>query len=126
MLCSGGTAVDRWTIAEPHAGRFRLHINFGGRGFWCMFDYAAAPVPGLEGIHVAIGAAPDADTVRWFPDLKRGMESGWAALQEHYERLLTGVRIVVTRIHAHPTDTTAQGCERYGRSFIVELGRHRA
>jgi hypothetical protein len=30
--------VERWTIPQLIGGRFRLHINFGGRGFWCMFD----------------------------------------------------------------------------------------
>ena len=118
--------MERWTIAEPYADRFRIHLNFGGHGYWCMFDYEAVPAPAQEGIDVVIGADPDADTVRWFSDLKRGMEAGWAALQEHYEQLLAGVRIVVTRIHAHPVATTAQGCEQYGRNFIVDLGRHRA
>ena len=118
--------MERWTIAEPQADRFRLHINFGGRSFWCMFDYAVAPEPGREGIEVVAGADADAETVRWFPDLKRGMETGWLILQEHDGRLLSGVRVEVTKIHTHPVDTTAQGCEWYGRIFIVQLGPDRA
>jgi hypothetical protein len=54
------------------------------------------------------------------------MEAGWLILQEHYARLLSGVRVEVAKIHTHPVDTTAQGCERYGSMFIVQLGRHRA
>lgn len=91
-----------------------------------MFDYAIAPVPGQEGFKVVAGADADEETVRWFPDLKRGMEAGWLILQERYARFLNGVRVEVTKIHTHPVDTTAQGCERYGSMFIEQLGRDRA
>lgn len=116
--------MERRTIVEPHADRFRMHINFGGRPFWCMFDYAVEPAPGREGMRVVMAAGADQDTVRWFDDLRRGMETGWAELQRD-GLLLTGVRVVVTKIHAHPIDTTAAGCERYGRAFVMDLARRR-
>ncbi len=87
-----------------------------------MFDYAVTSVPGRDGIEIVAGADADAETVRWFPDLKRGMEAGWLMLQEHHARVLTGVRIEVTKIHTHPVDTTARGCEVYGSRFIEQLG----
>jgi len=118
--------MEQWTISEPHTDRFRLSIDFGGRPYWCMFDYIVAPVPACEGIEIVIRADPNADTEQWFPDLKRGMEMGWASLREESGQLLTGVRITVTKIHTHPVDTTARGCERYGWAFIVELVRSRA
>ena len=91
-----------------------------------MFDYVVTPVPAVDGVEIVVGSAADADTAKWFPDLKRGMEAGWVSLQKHDGHILSGVRVEVTKIHAHPMDTTACGCERYGRIFIIELGRHRA
>ena len=118
--------VERWTITEPHADRFRLHINFGGNGAWCMFDYAVAPAPGQDGIEVVLGADADANTTTWFPALQRGMEAGSRLLRDHYGRLLSAVRVEVRKVHTHPAHTTAQGCERYGSMFIEQLGRRLA
>ncbi|HYE18386.1 MAG TPA: hypothetical protein VEA69_08070 [Tepidisphaeraceae bacterium] len=119
--------MDRWTIAEPRADRFRMHINTGGgRPLWCSFDYEVAPAPALDGVEVVAGPQADAVTVRWLPHLKRGIESGSAVLRERDGRLLTGVRVVIMKVYAHPIDTTAEACERYGCSFIVDLGRERA
>ena len=118
--------MERWTIPEPQAGRYRLHINFGGPGFWCMFDYAARPDPAVEGIAVAVGGSADPDTADWFPHLKRGMDEGWRTLRDDFGRVLTGVRVVVTKVHTHPVATTARGCEYYGSEFVLEFGRYRA
>jgi hypothetical protein len=51
--------VEQCTIPEPITGRFRLLINFGGRAFWCMFDYAARPAPRVDGVGVEITRAAD-------------------------------------------------------------------
>ena len=118
--------MERWTITERLADRFRLSINFGGRAFWCMFDYIASADPEVDGIEVLTSATVDSDTAEWFPHIKRGMEEGREQLKKHYGRLLTGVRIEVTKIHTHPIDTTVHGCERYGSEFIVQLGRNHA
>jgi hypothetical protein len=118
--------VERWKIPDVLAGRYRRHINFGGRGYWCMFDYTARPASGLDTLMVEVAEGADADTARWFPHLKRGMESGWRVLQDHYGRLLVGVRVEVTKVYAHLVDTTPLGCERYGSEFIEGLGRFRA
>ena len=68
--------MESYTISEPIADRFRLHINFGGGGYWCMFDFAVHPAPNVDGVGVEIAGAADAETVEWFPHLKRGMEAG--------------------------------------------------
>lgn len=88
-----------------------------------MFDYAAIPAPEVEGIHITTSSNADSVTVRWFPDLLRGMEAGWMMLQEHYARLLTGVRVEIRKIYEHQVDTTSIGCEYYGKMFIDYLGR---
>ncbi len=118
--------MERWTIPHPLSGRFRLHINFGGPGFWCMFDHRTTPDQHVDGVEVSVSAAADADTRAWFLHIRRGMETGEQWLQEHHGRLLTGVRVEITKVHTHAVATTAVGCERYGKEFIYELGRYQA
>jgi hypothetical protein len=91
-----------------------------------MSDDAAAPAPGVDGIDTTVVEAADAATAAWFPHIRRGAEDGQRSLLEHYGRRLVGVRIEVTRVHAHPVATTASACRRYGREFILSLGRHRS
>ena len=117
--------MERWTLGQLLAGRYRLHIQFGGRPFWCMFDYAVTPAPESEAVEIALANVADLVSVEWFPHLKRGMEQGLAEAEQRGRRLV-GVRITVQKVHEHPTDTTAYGCERYGWSFADDLVWHRA
>jgi hypothetical protein len=41
------------------------------------------------------------------------------AAREH-GRAWAGVWVEVRQVHAHPTDTTARGCERYGFEFALD------
>jgi hypothetical protein len=70
---------------------------------------------------VEIGLAGDADAVsaEWFPHLQQGMLRGLEAAREH-GREWVGVRVEVRKVHTHPTDTTARGCERYGFEFALD------
>jgi hypothetical protein len=111
--------VERWTIAEPSHGRNRLHINYGGRPYWCMFDFAVVPAPGTDGVEVGLAADADAASAEWSPHLRRGMLRGLEADREQ-GREWVAVRVEVRKIHAHPVDTTVRGCERYGFTFILE------
>jgi hypothetical protein len=117
--------MERWTLTQSFSGRYRLHIQFGGRPFWCMFDYAAAPEPLSEGVEITLADGADRVSADWFPHLKRGMEQGLAEAEQRGRRLV-GVRVTVQKIHEHPVDTTAYGCERYGCSFTNALVWHRA
>jgi hypothetical protein len=112
-------AVERWTIAEPSDGRYRLHINHGGTPYWCMFDFAILPAPDRVGVEFALAIQADSVSAEWFPHLHRGMLRGLETARE-YGREWVGVRIEVRRVHTHPTDTTARGCERYGFSFVLD------
>ena len=113
---------EPWTLKELLAGRYRLHIQFGGRPFWCMFDYSAAPT-GSEAVEIVLADGADLVSAAWFPDLKRGMESGLAEAEQRGRRLIA-VRVTVQKVHAHDVDTTAFGCERYGWSFADTLVWH--
>src|SRR5689334_18483656 len=62
--------VERWTLKELLTGRYRLHIQFGGRPFWCMFDYAAAPTQGSEAVEIVLADGADLVSAIWFPPLK--------------------------------------------------------
>jgi hypothetical protein len=116
-------AVERWTIAEPSDGRYRLHINHGGTPYWCMFDFAVLPAPECSGVEVWLAADADPVSAEWFPHLRRGMLRGLEAAREH-GRGWVGVQVEVRKVHAHPTDTTARGCERYEFEFALsELPR---
>ena len=117
--------MERWTIAKLLSGRFRLHIQFGGRPFWCMFDYAVTPVPEVEAVAIVLAAGPDLVSAEWFPHLRRGIVRGLAEAEKRGRRLI-GVRVTVRKFYEHPTDTTAYGCERYGRSFAHDLVWHQA
>ena len=79
--------------------------------------------PDLSCVSVAIGQEADSETKKWFPHVERGIVSGIAVLHEHYERLLVQSLIEIPHIYSHPIDTTAAGCERFGRSWAVEFGR---
>ncbi len=51
------------------------------------------------------------------------MELGWRVLRSHYGRELIGVHIHdCQNLYSPQRVTTAEGCERYGKSFIVGLG----
>ena len=118
--------MEKWTIAEKIAGRCKLHLNQSGKAFWCMFDYVVEPAPEHNGILIEPAANANAETVKWMPDLKAGMDEGWLRLQEHSRRLLTGFRVEVTEIHTHPVMTDARACRYYGSYFICWLGEDRA
>jgi hypothetical protein len=111
--------VERWTISEPFEGRYRLHINHGGRPYWCMFDFAVRPVLGCGGVEVGLAADADAASAYWFPYLRQGMQRGLETARKH-GREWVGVRVEVRKVHTHPTDTTVRGCERYGFSFVLD------
>jgi hypothetical protein len=111
--------VERWTIAEPSDGRYRLHINHGGRPDWCMFEFAVLPAPASSEVEVGLAADADPASAEWFPHLRRGMLRGLAAAREH-GRKWAGARVEVRKVHTHPVDTTAHGCERYAFTFVVE------
>lgn len=117
--------MERWTIAEPFDGRYRLHISFGGGGrFWCMFDFAVHPEPGTAGVEVELGAGADAASVEWFPHIRAGMLRGLQSERER-GREWVGIRVEVRRVHTHPLDTTSNGCEYYGFHFVYgELPPH--
>jgi hypothetical protein len=112
--------VGRWTIAETFEGRYRPHINHGGKPFYCAFDYTASPAPEVGGIEVELADEADRESAEWFPHLRAGMMQAWRASRER-GRELVGIRVVVRRVSTHPIVTTACACERYGRSFIYYL-----
>ena len=111
--------MERWTVAELSDGRYRLHINHGGTPFWCMFDFEVQPAPECGGVDVQLAADADSLSAEWFPYLRQGMLRGLEKAREH-GREWAGVRVEVRKVHTHPTDTTARGCERYGFSFVLD------
>ena len=112
--------MERRTVLEPLEGRYRLHIQFGGRPYWCMFDYVVSPQVD-DGVEIVLAAtAPDAVSSHWFPHIRKGMIRGLAEAEERGRRLV-GVRIEVQKVFQHDVDTTEQGCERYGSSFMTSL-----
>lgn len=109
--------MERWTIAEPFEGRYRRIINFGGRGYWCMFDFVVRPDVSCDRVEVELADSSDAESVEWFPHLRRGM---LRAVDEVLAsgRKWVGVRVVVRKVYTHSVDTTAYGCEQYGHAFV--------
>jgi len=84
-----------------------------------MFDFAVLPAPECSAVEVWLAADADPVSAEWFPCLQRGMLRGLATAREH-GREWFGVRIEVRKVHTHPTDTTARGCESYGFSFALD------
>lgn len=116
--------MERWTIAKPSDGRYRRHINHGGAPYWCMFDFAVRPVPDCGGVGVELAADADPVSAKWFAHLRQGILRGLEAARAH-GREWAGMRVEVCKVHAHPTDTTPLGCERYGFTFVHdELPHH--
>ncbi|WP_165070429.1 hypothetical protein [Paludisphaera rhizosphaerae] len=115
--------MERRTVREPRTGRCRIHINNGGRGPWCSFDYTSRHDPSVETVKVLIGEIADEETTRWFPDVRQGIALGWQRLHDHYGINLTGVVITIAKVYSHPIDTTSRGCELYGSLFIEGFGR---
>lgn len=112
--------MELWTVREPLSGRYRLMINFGGRPYWCMFDYAVLPVSDVHLVRIELSAGTDDVSRKWFPHLRQGMICGLMEAQERGRRLV-GTRVEVQKVYEHSVDTTAHGCERYGHSFICDL-----
>ena len=112
--------MEIWTIPEGLTGKYRPHINFGDRGFWCEFDYAVAHVSHLEGIEVVHTKTDDEETREWFPSIKRGVERAFQSLLEQ-GRMITAVRVEISKVYTHPVDTTASGCESYGFRFLHDI-----
>ena len=112
--------MERWTLAAPHSEQYRLQVASSGRGFYCRFDYAARPDPAAEGLVVVAVEGAGPGLVEWLPHLSRGMQAGWEQLRGE-GRLLCGVRVELSAVWAHPTDTTQAGCALYAGRFVREL-----
>ncbi len=112
--------MEHWTIPEPLVGRFRLHIQFGGQPFWCMFDYVLTPAPLNEPVEVTLAEGADFVSQEWFPHIRRGIVRGLAEAEERV-RELVGVRVEIQKVYDHLVDTTSQGCELYGQRFADDL-----
>lgn len=111
--------MEQWTIAEPSDGRYRRHINFGGKPYWCMFDFAVLPAPECCGVEFVLASDPDPVSAEWFPHWKSGMLRGLETAREH-GREWTGTRIEIHEVHTHSIDMTVLACERYGFSFVLD------
>jgi hypothetical protein len=112
--------MEWWTVAVWSKDEYRLHINFGGPDrYWCRFDFQVMSSRELDGVEVRLAADADSVTTEWFPHLQRGMLQGF---EESRRRGRAWVRLLifVDKITAHPVDTTAFGCEQYGRHFVLE------
>ncbi|WP_020475680.1 hypothetical protein [Zavarzinella formosa] len=112
--------MERWTITEASDGRYRLHINHGGKPFWCMFDFTVRPAPGCDGVEFVLASDADPMSAEWFPHLHRGMLCGLDTARVH-GRVWAGARVEVRKVHTHPIDTTARGCEFYGFNFVLDV-----
>lgn len=123
---AGGAGMERWTVIEPSEGLFRLHIQFGGNiRFWCEFDYSILPIHGSNEVEIELADDADADTIKWFAPLRRGMIHGIE--REHEDgRKYIGILIVIGKIYAHEVDTTEYGCEYYGKHFVLGVVKPRA
>ena len=120
MRSAGRTLVGQWSITEPFAGRYRRVINFGGRPYWCMFDYTVTPAPASSPVEVSLAGDADAESREWFPHLYRGIMRGYEAAHERRQQLV-GIWIEVRKVYTHPIDTTAPGCEQYGFAFVFDV-----
>ena len=112
--------MEYWTIYEPLEGRYRLLINFGGRGFWCEFDYLVLHAEGLEGVEVVHPATPDGELRTWFPSISRGIDRAIQTFREK-GRLIVMFHIEITKVYTHPVSTTEHGCESYGFRFFHDI-----
>jgi hypothetical protein len=90
-----------------------------------MFEFAVMPAPELSGVEVSLANGADAASMEWYAYLCRGIQRGLETAREH-GREFTRMTVEVQKIHTHPTDTTVQGCERYGCSFVLDELWHRA
>jgi hypothetical protein len=116
--------MERWTITEPFAGKFRRRINFGGRPFWCMFDYSVSPAPEHGGVEITLADESDATSAQWFPWIRQGMVRGLDTARQH-GREFVGVCVIVRKVYTHPVDSTERGCESYGFAFVIDELGHR-
>ncbi len=116
--------LERWTLTDRKTGRERLLLNTSNPPPFCAFDYEMAPDATVNGTVIEIGADPDADTVQWFPDVRRGMEDGLQNVESRLGRRLVQIRVTLVKIYAHLPSTTARGCQMLGRSFTWDLGKH--
>jgi ankyrin repeat protein len=107
----------RWTITKPFEGPFLLKINTGGPGMFCRFHYSVSPAPECDEVEITLAADADPTSVKWFPSLRRGIQSGLESARER-GRELVGIRIVIQQIEDHPIDTTERVCEFYGCNFV--------
>lgn len=112
--------MERYTVTESFEGRYRLHLNQGGAPMWCMFDFAVYPAPPCDGFVIELVSSADPVSSEWFPHLRLGMQRAVEAARAR-GREWVGVRVEIRKIHAHPVDTTARACERYGTRFVEGL-----
>ncbi len=90
-----------------HTGRCRVHINNGGAGPWCSFDFIVNRQLNLMCVEVSTPNDADDETQTWFPHVKRGILSGIEELNAHYGRRLVQSEIQITHVYSHPVDTRA-------------------
>lgn len=110
------------TSKDTHAGRCRIQINNGGVGPWCSFDFIVNRQLSLPGVQISLPNEIDDQTQTFFLEIKRGILLGVKDLKDHYNRRLTQLTIRITHVYTHPIVTTPEGCERFGRLWIVGFG----
>lgn len=115
--------MERWTIREVLVGQYHTHINSGGPfpSGWGKFDYAATLDLGVETVEIVHPNAVDGMTREHFPSLKKGIERGWAFLQER-GLFVTSLLIEVIQIERHPPDYELRGSP-HGSGFFFDLIR---
>jgi hypothetical protein len=84
-----------------------------------MFDFSVRHAPECGGVELGLAADADAVSAEWFPHLRQGIVRGLETAREH-GREWDGVRVEVRKVHAHPINTTARWCERYGFEFALD------
>lgn len=103
------------------AGTLSTKVNHGGSPFWCEIDYTAFRLrmaTSARFLEVALGPEADAPTLRWFLAVRRGIQAAFEG-----DETVQSLRIDILRIREHAFDTTAEGCERYGRMLLREASR---
>jgi hypothetical protein len=101
----------------PQSGRYEVKVQAGGPPLWCALEYRAVP---SDSFSITLAQGPDAESIRWFEAVRLGAGDGAAELRRG-ELGEPRLSIEITRIVAHPTDTTEAVCRTRGAGLVREL-----
>jgi hypothetical protein len=95
-------------------------MDTGGRGVYGGLELTAVPDLDVSGVEVENLDLENPEAAKWFPHLKAGFEE-YQALRESEGKPLGALRLLVTKVLSHETDTNERIMKMVAKQALREV-----